>query len=230
MKATIAILASGSGTTAEAFMRSMVTNDYDFTVAVVITNNPAAKVLERVARLNAELRLSVATRVINSKTHPAAPGETVTVGHQTAAEQQAILEALREYKVDVVLLLGYMKYVGEAIIEEYGWLPRYTSIYQARMLNTHPGLLPATKGLFGIYVQEAALGQTPPKAGQTLHMVSAGYDEGPILVEHPVEIVPGETAEQLFERVQKIEKAHIAADVARFIADRSDYNHRKEAK
>ncbi len=229
MKTPIAILASGSGTTAEAFIRSMHANDYDFTVPLVITNNPSAGVLERVRQLNESLGLAIETRVISSKTHPAAADEIVSPGYQTTAEQTAILDALHAHHIGLVLLLGYMKHVGDRIVDEYGWLPSH-DIHQARMLNTHPGLLPATKGLFGIHVQEAVLRQQTPGAGQTLHVVGAGYDEGPIVFEHPVDVQPGETAEALFARVQIVEKAHIAADVATFIADQAQYNENKEER
>lgn len=229
MKTPIAILASGSGTTAEAFIRSMQTEDYDFTVPLVITNNPSAGVLERVRQLNESLGLAIEAQIISSKTHPAVAGETILPGYQTTAEQTAILAALHTHHIGLVLLLGYMKHVGDRIVDEYGWLPG-NDIHQARMLNTHPGLLPATKGLFGIHVQETVLHQQTPQAGQTLHVVGAGYDEGPVVFEHPVEVQLGETAEALFARVQLVEKAHIAADVAQFIADQAQYNESKEER
>ena len=92
------------------------------------------------------------------------------------------------------------------------------------MLNTHPGLLPATKGLYGVHVQEAVLQQALPQAGQSLHMVAAGYDEGPTVFEHHVPINPSDTAEELFARVQLTEKAYIASDVAAFISSQRHYN------
>lgn len=224
MKTTVAILASGSGTTAEAFIRSIVAEHQELTVPIVICNNSQAGVLDRITCLNEELGLHIETLLINAQTHPAAPGEQVTRGQQTVAEQRAVLEALRKNDVNLVLLLGFMKHIGTDIIDTYGWRPSYASIYQARMLNTHPGLLPATKGLFGIHVQKAVLQQEQPEAGQSLHMVSTGYDEGPVVYEHRVRVEPDDTAETLFTRVQQTEKAHIASDVADFIRKQHGYN------
>lgn len=223
-KTAIAILASGSGTTAEAFIRHMVAEQYDFFVPVVICNNAAAGIFDRIAQLNREFGLDIQTELINSLTHPASHGETVARSQQTAAEQYAMLESFRSHKIELVVLMGFMKHVGPQIVDSYGWRPEYTSIYQARMLNTHPGLLPDTKGIFGIHVQEAVLQQAVPRAGQTLHVVGAEYDEGPTVSEHQVPVEPNDTAEELFARVQLTEKAHIAADVANFITAQQQYN------
>ncbi len=220
----VAILASGSGTTAEAFIRSIVKEHPELTVPLVICNNSKAGVLERISKLNAELGFDIKTVLINGQTHPAVSNEVVGRGQQSIAEQNAILEALSSYKIDLVLLLGFMKHIGDKIVDSYGWQPSYKSIYQARMLNTHPGLLPETKGLFGIHVQEEVLRQQHPEAGQSLHIVSTGYDEGPVVFEHRVEVMLDETAGELFERVQQTEKAHIASDVADFVRKQRAYN------
>lgn len=223
-KTAVAILASGSGTTAEALIRSIALEQYDFYVPLVICNNSSAGVFDRISRLNDELGLDIHAKLINGRTHPAAANEHVEPSHQTNAEQRAVLDAFKAYDIELVLLLGFMKHVSSQIVEIYGWQPSYSSIYQARMLNTHPGLLPATKGLFGVHVQEAVLKQAVPQAGQTLHIVAAGYDEGPTVFEHHVPVKPGDTAEELFARVQLTEKANIAADVAKFIAAERQYN------
>jgi folate-dependent phosphoribosylglycinamide formyltransferase PurN len=59
-------------------------------------------------------------------------------------------------------------------------------------------------------------------------MVGAGYDEGPIVFEHDVDVLSHDTAESLFARVQTTEKSHIASDVATFIAHQAQYNETKE--
>jgi len=223
-KTAIAILASGSGTTAEAFIRHMVAEQYDFMVPLVVCNNPSAGVFDRVTQLNSELGLSIQAKLINGRTHPAAADEHVEPSYQTVAEQNALLEAFQANGIELVVLLGFMKHISDQIIDEYGWLPKYTSIYQARMLNTHPGLLPATKGLYGVHVQEAVLRQALPQAGQSIHMVAAGYDEGPTVTEHHVPVKPSDTAEELFARVQLTEKAYIASDIANFIEAQRHFN------
>lgn len=217
MKTNVAILASGGGTTAEAFIRAAARGEVSVNVKVVITNNTNAGVLERVAKLNQELNLAIETAVINGATHPAVAGETTARGCQTLAEQQAIISLLAANQIELVLLLGYMKKVGSLVVYKYGWRPEYTHAHQARMLNTHPGLLPATTGFIGIHVQEHVLGNHLPEAGQTLHVVSEDYDDGPVIAINKVTIDPNDTAELLFERVQFTEKTNLPSDVERFI-------------
>lgn len=219
----VAVLASGAGTTADAFVRNSLAAHSPCETRLVICNTPQAGIFEKVSRLNAELGTHIDSLLINSKTHPAAANEQSARGRQTNAEQAAILSALKSHNIDLVILLGYMKHIGQQLITEYGWLPTYTSIYQARMLNTHPGLLPLTQGLSGIHVQEKVLSAKAPEAGQTLHLVSAAYDDGPTIAEHRTMVVAGETADQLFARVQLIEKAHIASDIATFASEQQAY-------
>lgn len=220
----VALFASGAGTTAEAFIRSGQTlPDNPCETKLVICNAPKAGVFDRVAQLNRELGTAIQTVLINSKTHPALPGEDVPHGRQTDAEQAAILAALQAQHIDLVVLMGYMKHVGAKLVEAYGWLPTYQSIYETRMLNTHPGLLPLTQGLSGVHVQEKTLDTHAGQAGQTLHLVSADYDDGPTIAEHRTPVRPGETAAALFARVQHIEKSHIARDIANFAVEQQAY-------
>ncbi len=214
-RTNIAVFASGSGSTAEAFIRDAHTRQYPFDVKLIITNNSDAFVLERVKNLNAELGLQMETAIVNSHTQPTA--KSVVHGQQTEEEQAAILALLSQYNVDLVLLLGYMKRVGQKLLNEYGWLPSYTSIYQARMLNTHPGLLPQTIGTHGRGTQEFTLTEGMTEAGQTLHAVAAEYDTGPHAAEHRVAVMPDDTPDTLFARVQETEKEHLAADVLAFV-------------
>lgn len=220
----IAIFASGSGSTAEAFIRDVAKNQYPLQVKLVICNNPQAFILERIQSLNDELGLAVVTAVLNSHTQPSAL--PVVHGQQTAEEQARILTLLNEHNIDLVLLLGYMKQVGAELVASYGWLPDYPSVYECRMLNTHPGLLPATIGTHGLGTQEFTLNQHMEEGGQTLHAVSSEYDTGPTVSEHRVAVLPDDTAESLFARVQSTEKAHIAADVVAFLEAQQMY--RKE--
>jgi len=206
MKPRIAILASGGGTTAEAFIRAGQTGEINVNVGLVIVSRQDAGIFGRIADLNKEFGLHIETVLINHKTHPPALGEHVGRGEQTAGEEAAILAALLGGSYDLVALMGYMKKIGPHLIESFGWLPEYTSIFQARMINTHPGLLPDTKGFHGLHIQQYVLDHHLPYAGQTLHVVSAQYDDGPIIAEHKVPVEPGDTAERLFARVQTVEK------------------------
>lgn len=224
MKARIAVLASGGGTTAEAFIRAAERGDIDSQVSLVICNHKAAGVFQRIADLNTEFGLDIKCLLINSKTHPAAESETEMRGYQTKAEEAAILELLSEGHFDLIVQMGYMKRTGPDIVRAFGWQPGYSSVYQAYLLNTHPGLLPETKGLYGELVQRHVLNKHLPYSGQTLHLVAEDYDDGPVIAEHKVAVEPDDTPESLFKRVQAIEKQMLPIDIQNFMTAQQAYN------
>lgn len=223
MKTRFAILASGEGTTAEAFIRACTAGHVDAEPVLIICNKENAGIFGRVQRLNEELGISVATQLINGRQYPPAADEAVQPGAQTLAEEAAILKALEENQIDIVLLAGYLRRIGPRLIAAYGWSPDSPSPFDTRMLNTHPGLLPETKGLWGIHVQEHVIEAGLPFAGQTLHAVAENYDEGPIIAEHQLPVMSGEDAESLFERVKALEKQSLPADIQAFIRARARY-------
>jgi phosphoribosylglycinamide formyltransferase-1 len=216
----IAVLASGEGTTAEAFIKAGLAGQIKTQVGLVITNKETAGILKRIEMFNQQ-GLNIKTAYVNSQTHP--DKGQVAPGRQTTAEQLAIIRAVEEAGADLVVLMGYMKMIGLKLIERFGWRPGYKSPYQAMMLNTHPGLLPDTKGLIGLHVQEFVLKNKWPYAGQTLHVVSEKYDEGPIIAEHKVRVAAGDTPENLFDKVREIEKKFLPTDIEKFIIARQDY-------
>jgi len=223
MKPRIAVLASGGGTTVEAFIRADQRGEINVAVGLVIVSRKNAGVFQRTTGLNQEFGLDIQTVLINHKTHPTAQGENVEPGGQTAGEEAAILAALLAGSFDLVALMGYMKKIGPNLIETFGWLPSYPSVFQAKMVNTHPGLLPDTKGFYGEQIQQYVLDHHLPYGGQTLHVVSADYDAGPIIAEHKVQVQPGDTSETLFARVQATEKQCLPKDIEDFIKARQAY-------
>lgn len=224
MKPRIAILASGGGTTAEAFIRAGQIGEIDVDVGLVIVSRKDAAIFERIKNLNKEFDIGISAILINSQTHPAAHGENVPAGSQTAAEEAAILAALLGGSFDLIASLGYMKKIGSNLVQAFGWLPEYKSAFQAKMVNTHPGLLPDTKGFYGENIQQYVLDHHLPYAGQTLHLVSAEYDDGPILAEHKVPVRPDDTSATLFARVQAAEKRFLPRDIENFINARLAFN------
>jgi phosphoribosylglycinamide formyltransferase-1 len=223
MNPRVAVLASGGGTTAEAFIRAGQAGQISARVELVIVSRKDAGVFERIDNLNKELNLNIKTILINHNTHPAYEDETVTKGSQTKAEEAAILSVLTDGKYDLIALMGYMKRVGPSLIESFGWMPSYSSAFEACMLNTHPGLLPDTKGFYGLQIQQYVLDNYLPYGGQSLHVVSEKYDDGPIIAEHKVEVQPDDTAETLFDRVQTTEKKYLPGDIEDFIKARRAY-------
>ncbi len=218
----IAILASGSGSTAEAFIHATQDGRVRAKVGLVICNNPpeGAGIYARIARLNRQYGLSIEIVEINGKTHP---GGNVGRG-QTLEESAAICDRIRSGKYDHVALMGYMKMVRGELVETYGWRPSYTSVYQARMSNTHPGPLPETEDTYGIHTSERVLELGLEMSRQTLHLVASGIDKGPVIAAHPVEIVKGDTPQNLFDRVQVVEKAALPYALDKFLREQQEYS------
>ncbi|MBI5357479.1 hypothetical protein HZB74_01380 [Candidatus Saccharibacteria bacterium] len=220
----VAILASGSGTTAESFISSCVNGEITADVALVISNHKDPGVFEKVRRLNDQHGLNIECIHIGKANFPEKEGEKVKYGFQTEAEEEKILQVLKENDIELVLLLGYMKRVGPKIVDEFGWLPNYESVYKSRMINTHPGLLPETKGLYGLNVQKHVISKGLAVAGHCLFAVDDEYDDGPVISEHSFETDPTEDAEELFERVKESEKKYLAEDIQNFIDKQREYN------
>ena len=224
MKPRVAVLASGGGTTTEALIRAGQRGDITAEVALVIVSRQDAGIFDRIANLNREFGLNVETVLISNKTHPAVSGETERRGYQTQAEEAAILELFNSGDYDLIACLGYMKHVGPTLVRAFGWQADYASIYQAMMVNTHPGLLPDTAAFYGENIQKYVLDKGLPYGGQTLHLVSEEYDAGPIIAEHKVPVELGDTSETLFARVQATEKQYLPSDMEDFIKGRRAYN------
>lgn len=228
-KPRVAILASGGGSTAAAFIRATQEDRSIHTeVGLVICNNPPEKagIYERIAQLNDEYGLSIPAYTINGKTNPGKSAK----GEQTLEESSAIVDLLGRSNISLVALLGFMKRVRGRLLEEWGYHDG-DDPFSARIVNTHPGLLPDTRGLHGLGVQEHVLRMGYEFAGQTLHVVSADYDRGPTIAEHSFRhglIVPAEQSPErertitalapvLFELVQRTEKANIGLDIDSFL-------------
>jgi phosphoribosylglycinamide formyltransferase-1 len=218
----VAILASGEGTTAEAFIKAGAAGQIRARAELVICNNEDAGIFKRVEKLNKQYGFNIECKHISKKNNPA-KRESLAPGEQTQAEEKAILDVLKDGQFNLIALMGYMKKMGPRLVKEFGWRSSYKSPYQAMMLNTHPGLLPATKGLYGIYVQEHVILNKFKFAGQTLHVVAEDYDEGPVIAEHKVEVLASDTPASLFDRVKETEKKFLPKDIDKFIKNRQQY-------
>lgn len=217
----IAILASGSGTTAESLIHATQSGVLNANVVLVISNNEDAGVFNRVKRMNTQYDLNIQTMHINGVTHPDDAGAK---GEQTLTESAAINGAAKNAGVDLILLLGYMKKIRGDLLAEYGGLTEHTSIYQARMLNTHPGPLPESAAQFGRGVQQIVLDTNLGYSAQTLHVVTEQYDMGQTVAVHRVPVLSDDTADTLFDSVQLTEKAYVPVDVEIFLNEQSSFS------
>ena len=195
----IAIMASGSGTTAEAVIRATQTEILDAEIGLIICSRPPveAGIYERKVWLNEELGLDIPVIHISGKTYPGGPRAK---GEQTEEEAEAIAEALGN-KFVLTLLAGYMRKVHPLVLADRD------------VINTHPGPLPQTAGMYGVNVQKHVLETGLGYSAHTVHLVDENYDTGPVIAVHKVPVLSHHTAETLFDDVQIVEKENLPKDM-----------------
>ena len=117
-------------------------------------------------------------------------------------EWRTVLEASR---VDLIVLAGYLKPVPAAVVQAW----------RGRIINVHPALLPrhGGRGMYGRRVHEAVLASGDPTSGATVHLVSEEYDQGEILAQGTVPVLPGDTPDTLAARVLAVEHKLLPATV-----------------
>lgn len=176
----ISFLASHGGSSARALIAAMQGGALAAEPGIVITNNRDSAIFHWC------LDHGIDVRHISSKTHRGEEGA-----------DEAISTVLQNAGTDLVVCSGYMKVIG----------PRVLGAYADRILNIHPALLPkfGGKGMYGDHVHAAVLAAGEMQSGATVHFVSAGIDEGPILLQEQVAVLPGDTVETLRARVQAVE-------------------------
>lgn len=176
----LAVFSSHSGSNFQAIIDAIKNNELDAQIVCLVTNNSNAYCIER-AKTN-----NIPYYHISSKTHP---NEEDYVN--------AILTVLENHQVDLIILAGYMKIVPQKVIQKY----------KNRILNIHPALLPkfGGKGMYGINVHQAVLNAGEKITGATVHLVDEIYDNGRILSQMQVEVLPEDTPETLSQRVLEIE-------------------------
>lgn len=176
----LAIFASGSGSNAQAIADAIADGHLRARIRVCVSNKADAGVLARMERMQ------VPTLVLDPKTFPS---EDVYV--------QRLLSELERLEVDFIALAGYLRRIPAAIV----------SRFRHRMLNIHPALLPAFggAGYYGRRVHEAVIEAGVQWTGVTVHLVDEEYDTGPIILQEPVQVEPGDTPETLAARVLRVE-------------------------
>lgn len=186
----IGFLASGAGSTFEAVVAACQAGDLPLEPVIVIGNNGKAGVFDRAQRLG------IHARHISAK----------TTGDAAAADT-AIAAALNDAKIDLVVLAGYLKMLGPAVL----------AAFDGRIINTHPALLPkfGGPGMYGMNVHKAVLAAGESTTGVTVHVVDEEYDHGPVLAQATVPVESGDTIETLAARVQAREKLFLIETLGR---------------
>lgn len=177
-KARIAVLVSGGGTNLEALLQAQESGRIPHgEIVVVLSSTAGAYALER------------------AKNH-GVPGFAVPRKELSQADFEAgLLEKLREYQADLILLAGFLSILSEDFVKQW----------PERIVNVHPALIPSFcgKGYYGLKVHEAALARGVKVTGATVHLVNEIPDGGRILLQKAVEVLPGDTPETLQRRVME---------------------------
>ncbi|HEY5531192.1 MAG TPA: phosphoribosylglycinamide formyltransferase [Candidatus Anoxymicrobiaceae bacterium] len=171
----LGVLASGSGTNLEAIAQAIESGGVPASIVVLLSDNSEAFALERARRRG------IPTRVVELKDLS-----------DRAAFDHAVLEALLEAGVELIVLAGYMKLVGNEIIEAY----------RGRIMNIHPALLPSFPGEHGV---RDALEHGVKVSGVTVHFVDEGLDTGPIIIQEAVPVEEEDDEASLHNRIHLAE-------------------------
>lgn len=188
-KTRVAVLISGSGTNMASLITGGQAADAPYEVVVVISNVADVAGLEKARAAGVEA-LTV---------------EHKPFGKDREAHERAIDALLVERNVEVIALAGYMRLLTSWLVQKWA----------GRMINIHPSLLPLYPGL---NTHARAIEAGDAEAGCTVHVVTEGVDEGPVLGQARVAILPGDDAETLAERVKTAEHALYPQTLAAFVA------------
>lgn len=174
MKPRIAIFASGNGSNFEALARATAEGAVNAETVLCITDRPGAYVVERAKKLGIQA------------------AEFCPKNYDSKADyEKAVLETLRAHNVDFICLAGYMRLIGNVLLEAY----------RNRMINIHPSLLPAFKGAHAI---QDAFEYGVKVTGVTVHYVDETLDGGKIIAQIPVE-TDGDSLETLESKIHACE-------------------------
>ena len=184
----IAVLISGRGSNLGAILEAIESRRLEARVAVVISNRADAAGLVRAREAGVE---------------------TLVMSHRSHASRddydRALIDAIRERGVDLVCLAGFMRLLGRSFCEAF----------PQAVLNIHPSLLPAFPG---VDAQRQALEYGVHVTGVTVHFVTPELDAGPIIMQSPVPVEPGDSEETLSARILAEEHRLYPAAIARVLA------------
>jgi len=168
---TLGVMASGGGTNFQAIIDSIESGFLNAEIVVLITDNPSAFAIERAKKHNIE------PLVLRPKDFP-----------DKDAYYSHLAGELRKRGVELVILAGFMRVVGKALVDQY----------RDRIMNIHPALLPSFPGLHG---QKQAAVYGVKISGCTVHFVDEGMDTGPIIIQAAVPAYHDDTEESLGKRI-----------------------------
>jgi len=177
----VAVFASGGGSNFRAIHAKVLSGELSNVAVVLLVTNNSGCGAAAYAREHA-----IPVAHLSSRTDP-----------DPAQCARRMQEVLSEHEVELIVLAGYMKLLP----------PEVVGTYAGRILNIHPALLPrfGGTGMYGIHVHEAVLAAGETRTGVTVHLVDEAYDQGRILEQVEVDVLPGDTPQTLQRRVLEVE-------------------------
>jgi phosphoribosylglycinamide formyltransferase-1 len=176
MPSRLAVLASGRGSNLQAIIEHFdnLARERIAKVVLVASNRPDSPALLRAATASIDI-----------------------ASFDAADDGSALLEVLRKFRVDLVVLAGYLKRIPPQVVREYS----------GRIVNIHPALLPAFggEGMYGARVHEAVIASGASESGVTVHLVDNEYDRGPVVAQWRVQVEKSDDAESLAAKVLAVE-------------------------
>lgn len=184
----IAVFASGNGTNTEGIVNYFEDSDLA-RVAIVFCNRKNAGVVDRARLL----------------------GVRCIVFSKEELQNGEVLSKLKEHRIDVIVLAGFLLKIPTDIIQEF----------TDRVINIHPALLPdyGGDGMYGMHVHEAVVENEEEETGITIHYVNDDYDEGEIIFQETVEVDYEDTPEDVQYKVQQLEHKHYPEVIEYVIKD-----------
>lgn len=178
MSYKLALFASGSGSNAENII-NYFSGSSKVECPIIVSNKADAFVHQRARKLGI-------------------PSFSFTAAEFRSGE--AILHLLEEYRIDFIVLAGFLLKVSSPLL----------AAYPDKIINIHPALLPnyGGKGMYGHFVHEAVVAARETESGITIHYVNEHYDEGAIIYQARCTVEPGDTPERVAQKVHQLEYEH----------------------
>lgn len=191
----IAVMVSGGGTNLQAIIDNIKSGYLDgIEISLVVASNKDAYALTRASDNG------IPSCVISKKDYP-----------DVDSWDDAMLSNLKHSGAELIVLAGYLSLLGPKVVREYS----------NRIINIHPALIPSFcgAGMYGIRPHKAVLARGVKVSGATVHYVNENYDEGPIILQKAVDVLPDDTPESLQKRIMKECEQVILPKAIRLIAD-----------
>jgi phosphoribosylglycinamide formyltransferase 1 len=184
----IALLASGSGSNAENIIQ-FFSKDERVEIGLILSNKPDAYVHQRAQRLGVP---------------------SLTLPKEKMTDADALLEVLKDYRIDFIVLAGYLLLLPQGLVKAY----------PNRIVNIHPALLPkyGGKGMYGDRVHQSVVSAGETESGITIHLVNEAYDDGAIVFQAKCPVLPGDSPEEVAQKVHALEYRYFPEVISRVLS------------